>query len=77
MKPIIQEYAINSKIHIPGATIWQQVEDGVSEQAISARTWDGSPNKRMIELKQGDNEILINGETVEELFKMLRRWLKE
>jgi hypothetical protein len=57
------------------ATIWQQVEDGVAEQAIHARTWDGGDNKPLVELKQGNESILLNGETLRDLAKLIIGWV--
>jgi hypothetical protein len=72
-KPIIEENTLENE-HLT-ATIWQQVEDGVAEQAIHARTWDGGDNAKLIELKQENGSVLLNGETIRELSKMLIRWI--
>ena len=74
-KPIIEENLLKHGFRT--ATIWQQVEDGVAEQAIWARTWEGGENSRLIELKQETGSVLINGETVQELSRMMLRWVKQ
>ncbi len=59
------------------ATMWQEVSDGVPEPALYLRTYENAAEtKPLIEIKQGPGSILINGETVEPLFKLLRSWLK-
>ena len=72
-RPIIEETVLKEKHHM--ATIWQQVEDGAPEQAIHARTWDGGDNRRLVELKQGNESILLNGETIRDLAKLIIRWV--
>jgi hypothetical protein len=73
-KPTINEQLLNGDYcH---AIVWQEVEDGVPEQALSIRTYDNGDNKPMIEIRQGENEVLINGETVDALGKLLRSWIR-
>lgn len=72
-RPIIEETELKEKHRM--ATIWQQVEDGVAEQAIHARTWDGGDNKLLVELKQGNESILLNGETLRDIAKLIIGWV--
>lgn len=72
-RPTINEATLNGDYL--QATVWQAVEDGVAEPALALRTYDGSPNGPLIEIKQGDHEILINAETIPDLCKLLKRWI--
>lgn len=72
MKPIIDENALSAGHK--QATVWQQIEDGLSEPALSLRTWEGGEDK-LIEIKQGESEVLINAETIPELCKLMKRLL--
>ncbi len=52
-------------------TIWQETEDaGVPAPAIQIRTYSG-----VVGIKQGDNEVLLNPETIPVLCKALRKLL--
>jgi hypothetical protein len=73
-KPTINEETLNGDYR--QATVWQEVDDGVPEQALSIRTYDGGNNKPLVEIRQGEHEILINGETVEALGKLLRSMVR-
>lgn len=72
-RPIIEQTELKENHRM--ATIWQQVEDGVPEQAIHARTWDGGDNKLLVELTQGNESILLNGETLRDLAKLIIGWV--
>lgn len=56
-------------------TIWQSCGDGegVPESAINIRDY----TNRMLEIRQGDDEIVINYETLPELIKVLRHFQKK
>lgn len=73
-KPTINEEILNGDYC--QATVWQEVDDGVPEQALSVRTYDGGGNKPLVEIRQGKHEILINGETVDALGKLLRSMIR-
>lgn len=73
-KPTINEETLNGDYRL--ATVWQEVDEGVPEQALSLRTYDGGGNKPLVEIRQGSHEIMINGETVEALGKLLRSMIR-
>lgn len=74
-KPTINEETL--KDNCIQATVWQEVDDGVPEQALLLRTYDnGDSNKPLVEIRQGKHEILINGETVDALGKLLRSMIR-
>lgn len=72
-KPTITEPDTTRKC----AVIWQNVDDGVSEQAVVATTYPGEGNVDIICLSQGDHEILLNGETIKDLSRLLLGWLSQ
>lgn len=49
--------------------IWQEDEEGIPEKAILVTNYEGGG---MIEIKQGDSEILVNYESVPELIKVMK-----
>ena len=49
--------------------MWQEDEDGMSERAILVTNYAGSG---VIEIKQGDSEIIVNYESVPELIKVMK-----
>ena len=71
-KPTITEQVLKNGDAI--AVVWQEVDEGVAEQALSIRTYKDS-FLPMIEIRQGDHEILINGETMKELSRLLKRMI--
>lgn len=57
------------------SVIWQEGGDvGIGEPAIVVKYWEGSD---LFELKQKENEILVNPETIPDLIKVLRELHKE
>jgi hypothetical protein len=50
--------------------VWQECEDGlVPEMPIALRYWEGGPQ---IELRQNENSILLNIETIPDLIKAMK-----
>jgi len=49
--------------------IWQEDEEGIPEKAILVTNYEGGG---MIEIKQGDSEIVVNYESVPELIKVMK-----
>ena len=49
--------------------IWQEDEEGIPEKAILVTNYEGGG---MIEIKQGDSEIIVNYESVPELIKVMK-----
>lgn len=49
--------------------MWQEDEDGMPERAILVTNYAGSG---VIEIKQGDSEIIVNYESVPELIKVMK-----
>lgn len=59
------------------STLWQEAPNGFPEQALQIRTHDSmEDNLPLIEIKQLDHEITINGESVPELIKLLKHLIK-
>ena len=73
-KPIIEEHELRGGEY-RSAVIWQEVPDGMPEQALQVRSYDGGENANLVEIKQGDDCVLINGETIAELCKLMRRFV--
>ncbi len=69
-KPTInEEFLAGGNIQ---ATVWQEVDNGVAEPALLLRTYDSDSVKPLVSIRQGRQQILINGETVEAIRKLLR-----
>ena len=49
--------------------IWQEDEEGIPEKAILVTNYEGSS---LIEIKQGDSEINVNYESIQELIKAIK-----
>lgn len=49
--------------------IWQEDEEGIPEKAILVTNYEGGG---MIEIKQGDAEILVNYESIPELMRAMK-----
>jgi len=61
--PIVDTYHKNTK-----AVIWQACPDGnLPEPVITLKQYSGG----MVEIKQGDNEILLDASTLRPLAKLL------
>jgi len=49
--------------------IWQEDEEGIPEKAILVTNYAGSA---LIEIKQGQSEIMVNYESIPELIKVMK-----
>ncbi len=53
----------------PAQLIWQEDEEGIPEKAILVTNYEKCG---MIEIKQGDSEIIVNYESIPELIKVMK-----
>lgn len=60
---------ISTVINKHAQVIWQDDEEGIPEKAILVTNFYGSG---LIEIKQGESEILVNYESIPELIKAMK-----
>ena len=60
---------ISTVVNKHAQIIWQNDEEGIPEKAILVTNYEGSG---LIEIKQGQSEIMVNYESIPELMKVMK-----